>query len=110
MKPSHRDRRLVAFLRQNAPQPPSSNTDMENRLLAQLETVPPSTSRRFSRRSKWAAAGVVAALWLGWLGYEIVRTPNPQVKTAEVEEFLKTTWRGALEEPDDTSLWLLSSD
>lgn len=69
------DQRLVDFLRQNRPETPSSNPELEERIFQAIASSPPpqlqhnSPSRLFRRRQLWLVPPAIAAsLALVWAG------------------------------------------
>lgn len=118
--PEDKDRRLVEFLRQNAPVPPPPNPHLESRLLQQVEHHPRGRSRR-SWQYKLIPGAIAAGLLLGIGGHRLL-TPQPQLATdpeqiEELEAFVLDNWGYTIGSmPDNTAnnsltnSWLLLAD
>jgi len=111
------DQDLVNFLKQHRPNLPEAAPDLEQKLLAAIEsnqaslvnethraktrvtTSPKSNDRlKISSVSKWAVSSAIAAgLLFFWSGYRPFETAQlPDEETAKLEAFLVTNWEGVL--------------
>ncbi|MEG4915476.1 hypothetical protein [Microcoleus sp. B7-D4] len=111
------DQELVNFLKQHRPKIPEAAPDLEQKILAAIEsnqasvvnethrektpvtTSPKSNDRlKVSSVSKWAVSSAIAAgllvLWSGYRPFETAQLPDEE--TAKLEAFLVTNWEGVL--------------
>lgn len=114
------DRRLVEFLRQNAPVPPPANPNLESRLLQQVAHHPRLRSRRGWQY--WFIPGAIAAGGLLGIGGYRLLNPQPQLaadpaQIEELEAFVLDNWGDTIgARPDSTATssltnsWLLLAD
>jgi hypothetical protein len=107
------DQKLVEFLRQNCPDLPPENQDLEAQIMAAVAATPLSDSGQkspvipFRRRSLWLMPPAIAAgLLMAW-GTSRLLTPPPQTTTdlASLEVFIENTWDGVLDK--DSQDWYL---
>ncbi|MEG3837881.1 hypothetical protein QUA46_25965 [Microcoleus sp. MON2_D6] len=118
------DQELVNFLKQHRANIPEAAPDLEQKILAAIETnhasllnekhrekrrvttSPKSHDRlKISSVSKWAVSSAIAAsLLLFWSGYRPFETAQlPDEETANLEAFLVTNWEGVLHDsPQET--------
>ncbi|WP_413167124.1 hypothetical protein ACL6C3_10540 [Capilliphycus salinus ALCB114379] len=114
------DRALINFLKQHRPPVPEATPDLEEKILAALDSqedslqpsmstpTPVSTGTLRSLRSifSWIAAG----LTLVSMGYRLVNTSSlTPSEQAQLEGFIESNWYGAMEETQETN-WLTISD
>lgn len=94
---NHDDRKLVNFLQQHRPTPPSAAAQCENQMMELVER-----EHRFSKhksdRPVWAFKGaLVAGIFLSWNSY---RMSIPQTQTSisskELEVFLVNSWHNGI--------------
>jgi len=107
------DHKLVDFIRQNCPEVPPTNQDLEAKIMAAVaattpsEPVKPSPVMSWRRRSLWLMPPAIAAsLLIGW-GTNQLLTPVPLTATelASLEYFIENTWDEAIE-PDRPDWYL----
>jgi hypothetical protein len=107
------DQKLVEFLRQNRPDLPPENQDLEAQIMAAVAATPRSESGQnssvipFRRRSLWLMPPAIAAgLLIAW-GTSRLLTPPPQTATelASLEVFIENTWDEVLDQ--DSQDWYL---
>jgi hypothetical protein len=100
------DQKLVDFIRQNRPDLPPENQDLEAQIMAAVAANPRSESRQnssvipFRRRSLWLMPPAIAAgLLMAW-GTNRLLTPPPPTATelASLEVFIENTWDGVFDE------------
>ena len=105
-KLQNNDQPLVDFLRQNRPDVPPVNEELEARIMALVEASPSSEPVKkssvipFRRRRFWLMQGAIAAgLAIAW-GTNYLLTPKPPtaIELASLELFIEDTWDGVLEE------------
>ncbi|MFP4300260.1 MAG: hypothetical protein ACLFT0_20820 [Spirulinaceae cyanobacterium] len=114
------DRRLVEFLRQNAPVPPPVDPNLESRLLQQVEHHPRWRSRS-SPQYGLIPGAIAAGLLLGIGGYHLLN-PQPQLaqnpqQIEELEAFVLDNWGYTIGSTTDATAtnslsnsWLLLAD
>jgi hypothetical protein len=120
--PEDPDRRLVEFLRQNAPVAPSAPPQLETDLIHQLEDTPQSVPQQGWHWQNWLLPGAIAAgLFLGISGQRLL-TPQPQLATTPedieaLEAFLLDNWGSTIGVTPEiaatsslTNNWLLLAD
>lgn len=107
------DQKLVEFLRQNRPDLPPENQDLEAQIMAAVAATPRSESGQnssvipFRRRSLWLMPPAIAAgLLMAWETSRLL-TPAPPTVTelASLEVFIENTWDGVLDK--DSQDWYL---
>ncbi|MEG4842080.1 hypothetical protein [Microcoleus sp. B9-D4] len=119
------DQDLVNFLKQHRPNIPEAVPDLEQKILAAIESdrasVFPETIRKKTRLSasaksderlkissvsKWAVSSAIAAsLIVFWSGYRPFQTAQlPDEETAKLEAFLVTNWEGVLHDSPQESM------
>ncbi|WP_448561234.1 hypothetical protein [Trichothermofontia sp.] len=107
------DHKLVQFLRQHRPPVPPAAPNLEDRIMAALETTTweqPSLSPPLAIRSRsspwylqarrWWVAGMaltvgVFAAWMGQRAWLTAQTPSP-TEIAEMEQFMEQSWQGVV--------------
>ncbi|QDZ40475.1 hypothetical protein FRE64_11225 [Euhalothece natronophila Z-M001] len=98
---------LVNFLRNNRPSSPPQQADIEDRLMAQIETETDTKVRFFPQlhHYKWVFSGVLAASLL--LVFTGIRTlqPTPSQQNAELEDFLTENWEAVTTPSPSYSDW-----
>lgn len=107
------DQKLVDFLRQNRPDLPPENQDLESQIMAAVAATPQNRGGQkssvipFRRRSLWLMPPAIAAgLSIAW-GTSLLLTPTPPTTTelASLEVFIENTWDGVLDQ--DSQDWYL---
>ncbi|MEG4860851.1 hypothetical protein QUB75_25720 [Microcoleus sp. K1-B6] len=119
------DQELVNFLKQHSQNIPEARPDLEQKILAAIESNQASlfpenhlpktrlsasakSDNRFkiSSVSKWALSSAIAAsLLVFWSGYRPFQTAQVQdEETAKLEEFLVTNWEGVLHDSPQESM------
>ncbi|MEG5062865.1 hypothetical protein QUB33_04475 [Microcoleus sp. B3-A4] len=119
------DQELVNFLKRHRPNIPEAVPDLEQKILAAIETnqaiVFHETHRKKTRESasaksndrlkissvsKWAVSSAIAAgllvLWSGYRPFETAQLPDDE--TAKLEAFLVTNWEGVLHDSPQESM------
>lgn len=97
------DDKLVAFLRQHRPVPPTAKTNMETQLMELVDRS--SLSRDRHCPLFWMISGLVtSSLLLVFASYRALNS-SPQIanNSAELETFLIEGWNGVLEPRNVTS-------
>ncbi len=105
------DRKLVQFLRQYRPTVPPAAANLEDQLMAALDTrdweQPPIARREpapstpwYQRRRRWVVAGTILtaslfATWMGQRAWQMAQTPSP-AEIAEIEQFMEQSWQGVV--------------
>ncbi|MEG4531549.1 hypothetical protein [Microcoleus sp. D2_18a_D3] len=111
------DQELVSFLKQHRPSIPEAAPDLEQKILAAIESNQASVFHetyrdktrlsgsaksgdrlKISSVSKWVFSSAIAAsLLFFWSGYRPFKTAQlPDKETAQLEAFLVTNWEGVL--------------
>ncbi|MEG4456524.1 hypothetical protein [Microcoleus sp. N9_A1] len=119
------DQELVNFLKQHRPNIPESAPDLEQKILAAIESNQASVFHESHRKktrlsasaksddrlkissvSKWALSSAIAAsLLVFWSGYRPFQTAQlPDEETAKLEAFLVTNWEGVLHDSPQESM------
>ncbi|MEG4199831.1 hypothetical protein [Microcoleus sp. Pol12A5] len=119
------DQELVNFLKRHRPNIPEAVPDLEQKILAAIEsnqaTVFHEAHRKKTRLSasaksddrlkisfvsKWALSSAIAAsLLVFWSGYRPFETAQlPDKETAQLEAFLVTNWEGVLDDSPQESM------
>ena len=119
------DQELVNFLKRHRPNIPEAVPDLEQKILAAIEsnqgsllhethrkktrlsTSPKSDDRlKISSVSKWALSSAIAAsllvFWSSYRPFETARLPNDE--TAQLEAFVVTNWEGVLRDSPQESM------
>lgn len=119
------DQNLVNFLKQHRPNIPEAVPDLEQKILAAIESDQASLFHENHRKkarsiasaksdnrlkissvSKWALSSAIAASMLVfWSGYRPFHTAQlPAKETAQLEAFLVTNWEGVLHDSPQESM------
>ncbi|MEG4108258.1 hypothetical protein [Microcoleus sp. S13_C5] len=119
------DQDLVNFLKQHRPNIPQPVPDLEQKILAAIESNQASVFHETHRKktrlsasdksddrlkisslSKWAVSSAIAAsLLVFWSGYRPFQTAQlPDKETAQLEAFLVTNWEGVLQDSPPESM------
>ncbi|MGB7890892.1 MAG: hypothetical protein WCF82_03060 [Microcoleus sp.] len=119
------DQELVNFLKQHRPHIPEAAPDLEQKILAAIESNQASVFQETHRKktrlsasaksddrlkissvSKWALSSAMAASFLVfWSGYRPFETAQlPDKETAQLEAFLVTNWEGVLHDSPQESM------
>lgn len=101
----HSDERLVKFLRQYHGSPPPPKANVEEALMAQIETQP-QTAKAVKHHQQWAFGGIIAASVL--LVFTSVRfwQPTPlSSDEAALEAFLAENWQAVTTADSSDTSW-----
>lgn len=95
--PHHEDdKRLVDFLRQNRPDPPSAAPDLEQQIMRSLAYSPDAPAQR---RLLWIVPPAIAASLIFALAGSHFLTPRTaQVDTGTLEAFLENNWNSVVDD------------
>lgn len=98
--------RLVDFLRQHRPVPPSPPPDLEERIMTAVAASP--HAKTFPHRRLWLIPSAIAGtLLIAWGSTNLHQQPKPSAaELASLEAFLENTWEdvGGSSEASDTEL------
>ncbi|UBF29004.1 hypothetical protein K9N68_14890 [Kovacikia minuta CCNUW1] len=98
------DKKLIQFMRQHRPQPPSALPGLEDRILAAVEQPDqPQRSRpRRWYRSTWIPPAIAAGLLVSVVSYHTLTPPKPNsTYIASLETFVETSWQGTVTDSSD---------
>ena len=94
------DDRLLKFLHEHHPAAPPAAADLEQRIMAGIETIPQQPDREyiFPYRRPWLVSGALAAsLLIALGGYRLLTPATPTVaEKATLEAFLVESWDGVM--------------
>jgi hypothetical protein len=102
------DRDLVDFLRQHSPAVPPASPDLAQQILQQVKAVP--IKRQHQHFRFWLGPSLVMTGFLAMLatGYIIFVPSQPSpAELANLEDFMKTSWQGAVSENVSDDTWYL---
>lgn len=104
------DDRLVTFLRSHRPLPPPAKVDVENQIMAAIQSestiASQAKSARLGRR-QWAIPALAASLLLGWGSWATLRSPTlPTSTSSDLDTFITDTWYSATYGDDTVRLAL----
>ena len=111
------DRALINFLQQHRPPVPEATPDLEDRILAAIDTEEDSLRGSVlthpalrTNRFAWISSLIAAGFTLLWIGSRAFNSsPLSPSEQAQLEGFLESNWYGALQETQETS-WLTLPD
>lgn len=111
--PTNDHRALINFLKQHRPTAPEAAPDLEERIIAALDSHDDSSRESIStpppvatKILKWVPSLIAAALTLLWMGYRAIESSSlSPSEQAQLEGFIESNWNGAMEETQETS-WL----
>ena len=93
------DEKLIAFLKQYRPLPPSLATNLEDKLIQKIQQEPRLSNRKFPWLFWAIPSAIAASLLLVWGGSRWGQTsPQIAVNSHEIEGFIVETWEGSMEE------------
>lgn len=119
------EQELVNFLKQHRPHIPEAAPDLEQKILAAIESNQASVFQETHRKktrlsasaksddrlkispvSKWALSSAIAAsllaVWSGYRPFETAQLPDKEI--AQLEAFLVTNWEGVLHDSPQESM------
>ncbi|MGL5875015.1 MAG: hypothetical protein ACRC2R_22065 [Xenococcaceae cyanobacterium] len=108
---NHDDRKLVNFLQQHRPTPPSAAAQCENQMMELVERDH-LFSKHKSDRPVWAfRSALVAGIFLSWNAYRML-IPQTQISISskELEVFLVNSWHNGIGNVSDISIETMPSD
>ncbi|ERT05111.1 putative rNA polymerase sigma-70 factor [Lyngbya aestuarii BL J] len=111
------DQALINFLKQNRPTAPEATSDLEERIIAAIDTDDPVLSESISTHPSVAtktlrlvSSLIAVGLTLFWMGYRLVSSSSlSPSEQSQLEGFIESNWNGAMEETQETS-WLTIPD
>ena len=85
--------RVVTFLRRHRPVPPTASQDLEDQIMAVVQSEGLTTKGRRGKHHRWALPALAASLLLTWGGWVTFGSlTQPEAEMTEVETFLANTW------------------
>ncbi|MDY7023047.1 MAG: hypothetical protein SWJ54_17130 [Cyanobacteriota bacterium] len=111
MSESPNDDPLIHFLKQHRSIPPEASPDLEDRILAALdsdqEQLQDSISTAGSLVSwKWVSSLIAAGFTIVWIAHRtLLSSPVSPTEQSQLEGFIESSWDGAMQETQETS-WL----
>ena len=109
------DQALINFLKQNRPTAPEATSDLEERIIAALDTDDSLLSESqqapvATKTLKLVSSLIAVGLTLFWMGYRLVSSSSlSPSEQSQLEGFIESNWNGAMEETQETS-WLTIPD
>jgi hypothetical protein len=103
-QPPRDDREWVDFLRQHRSQPPPPAADLEDRIMAEIDSNVTSRRPRSRRSSRvyWIPPAIAATLVAGLLVHRsfVPAPPNP-TEVSAIENFIETSWTDTVSDNTD---------
>ncbi|MEL7035719.1 MAG: hypothetical protein AAFO04_08910 [Cyanobacteria bacterium J06592_8] len=110
MSESPNDEPLIHFLKQYRSTPPEASPDLEDQIIAALDTnddqLEDSISTRPSVPIKWVSSLIAASFTLFWIVHRtLLSSPVSPIEQSQLEGFIESSWDGAMQETQETN-WL----
>jgi hypothetical protein len=98
------DKKLIQFVRQHRPQPPSAPPALEDRILDAVEqpNLPRRSRQRRWYRSSWIPPAIAASLLVSLASYHVLTPQKPNsTDIASLETFVENSWQATASDTSD---------